>query len=103
MNSIDQMKKNKTSGYYNIKIPTLLIIGPVIANFSAIRGRVPTVEEIMIKTGRSRKGVIEVLTSLDRQKFIEWSPIKPMILIQAWEINEPIRSGKAHHFHPDYF
>jgi DNA-binding FadR family transcriptional regulator len=75
----------------------------IIANFSVGRKRVPTIEEIMIKTGRSRKGIVEVLTSLDRQRFIEWSPGKPMILIQAWEKNEPIRSGKAHHFHPDYF
>jgi DNA-binding transcriptional regulator YhcF (GntR family) len=63
----------------------------------------PTINELMIKTGRSRKGVIKVLTSLNQQGFIEWGPNKPLILIQAWEINEPIRSGKAHHFHPDYF
>jgi len=35
----------------------------IIANFSVGRRRTPTVDELCVKTGRSRSGVIEVLAA----------------------------------------
>ena len=67
----------------DIERKTLRIIG----NYSAGRRRFPTVDELCIKTGRSRGGVKEVLQVLAKEKYIVWSNEKPdeMELLEAWE------------------
>lgn len=59
----------------------------VIANYSAIRRRTPTVDELCIKTGRSRGGIMEVLEVLMREEYIEWHRMQPdkIELLEAWE------------------
>jgi hypothetical protein len=39
----------------------------IIANFSVGRRRTPTVDELCVKTGRTRNDVIEVLAELARE------------------------------------
>jgi SOS-response transcriptional repressor LexA len=62
----------------------------IIANFSVGRRRTPTVDELCVKTGRSRSGVIEVLTALAREEYIEWERSRPdnIELLEAWERKE---------------
>ena len=49
----------------------------VIGNYSAGRRRFPTIDELCIKTGRSRKGIIEVLEVPHKETYIAWSNEKP--------------------------
>jgi SOS-response transcriptional repressor LexA len=62
----------------------------IISNFSVGRRRVPTVDELCVKTGRSRDGVMEVLTALAREEYIEWERSRPdnIELLEAWERKE---------------
>lgn len=59
----------------------------IVANYSAGRRRTPTVDELCIKTGRSRGGIMTVLDVLAREEYIEWQRSKPdkMTVIEAWE------------------
>ncbi|WP_232700162.1 hypothetical protein [Brevibacillus daliensis] len=59
----------------------------VIGNYSAGRRRFPTIDELCIKTGRSRKGIIEVLEVLHKETYIIWTKEKPneIELLEAWE------------------
>ncbi|MDA5107163.1 hypothetical protein [Brevibacillus thermoruber] len=69
----------------------------IIANFSVGRRRTPTVDELCVKTGRSRGGVMEVLAALAREAYIEWDRSRPddIKLLEAWERKETSRwSGR---------
>lgn len=59
----------------------------VIANYSAGRRRTPTIDELYIKTGRTKGGIMEVLEVLSREEYIEWQRSEPdkMAVIEAWE------------------
>ncbi|MGG1598013.1 hypothetical protein [Paenibacillus naphthalenovorans] len=47
----------------------------------------PTINELMIKTGRDRRGVMEVLAVLAQERYIIWTPENPdrIELLEAWE------------------
>ncbi|WP_103108727.1 hypothetical protein [Brevibacillus reuszeri] len=59
----------------------------VIGNYSAGRRRTPTVDELCVKTGRSRGGIMTVLDVLAREKYIEWQRTEPdkIEVLEAWE------------------
>ncbi|WP_024984795.1 hypothetical protein [Brevibacillus borstelensis] len=59
----------------------------IIGNYSAGRRRTPTIDELCIKTGRSRGGIMEVLGVLKREEYIEWDRMQPdkIELLEAWE------------------
>jgi DNA-binding FadR family transcriptional regulator len=59
----------------------------IISNFSVGRRRMPTVDELCVKTGRSRDGVMEVMAALAREEYIEWERSRPdsIKLLEAWE------------------
>ncbi|MED4581899.1 hypothetical protein P9578_03800 [Brevibacillus choshinensis] len=59
----------------------------VIANYSAGRRRTLTIDELCIKTGRTKGGIMEVLEVLSREEYIEWQRSEPdkMAVIEAWE------------------
>ncbi|GAA4704126.1 hypothetical protein GCM10023228_05070 [Brevibacillus fulvus] len=65
----------------------------IIANFSAGRRRLPTIDELCVKTGRSRGGVMEVLDVLAREEYIEWDRMRPddITLLEAWERKDTFR------------
>jgi SOS-response transcriptional repressor LexA len=67
----------------------------IIANFSVGHRRTPTVDELCVKTGRSRSGVMEVLAALSREDYIEWDRSNPddIKLLEAWERKETSRWG----------
>lgn len=64
----------------------------VIANYSAGRRRTPTVDELCIKTGRNRGGVMTVLEVLAREEYIEWRRSEPdkIVILEAWERKGPL-------------
>ncbi|MCM3078762.1 helix-turn-helix domain-containing protein [Brevibacillus invocatus] len=63
----------------------------VIANYSAGRHRTPTIDELCVKTGRSRGGIMMVLEVLAKEKYIEWQRSQPdhMVVLEAWERKGP--------------
>jgi SOS-response transcriptional repressor LexA len=67
----------------------------IIANFSVGRRRTPTVDELCVKTGRDRSGVMEVLAVLTREEYIEWDRSRPdeIKLLEAWERKETSKWG----------
>ncbi|WP_425622505.1 hypothetical protein ACPT9H_18205 [Brevibacillus borstelensis] len=68
----------------------------IIGNYSAGRRRTPTIDEMCIKTGRSRGGIMEVLGVLKREEYIEWDRMQPdkIVLLEAWErgVHHPWRA-----------
>lgn len=62
----------------------------VISNFFAIRRRPPTIDELCVKTGRTRGGIMQVLDVLAREEYIEWDRMQPdrIVLLEAWERKE---------------
>jgi DNA-binding MarR family transcriptional regulator len=65
----------------------------IIANFSVGRRRTPTVDELCVKTGRDRGGIMAVLETLAREEYIEWSRSEPdkMTVLEAWERKDDVR------------
>lgn len=65
----------------------------VIGNYSAGRRRTPSVDELCVKTGRSRGGVMMVLDVLARKEYIEWQRSEPdkIEVLEAWERKGPDR------------
>jgi hypothetical protein len=59
----------------------------VIANYSAGRRRTPTVDELCIKSGRNRGGILTVLEVLAKEAYIEWHRSNPdqIVVLEAWE------------------
>ncbi len=59
----------------------------VIGNYSAGRRRTPTVDELCIKTGRNRGGIMTILEVLANEDYIEWKRTEPdkMLVLEAWE------------------
>jgi SOS-response transcriptional repressor LexA len=59
----------------------------IIGNYSAMKPRPPSVDEICVKTGRSREDVMTVLEELTREKYIEWKRSEPdnIEVITSWE------------------
>lgn len=62
----------------------------IIGNFSSTRRRTPTIDELCIKTGRTRGDIMEVLEVLAKEKYIEWDRMSPdkMKVLEKWERNE---------------
>ncbi|AFC28416.1 hypothetical protein PM3016_1491 [Paenibacillus mucilaginosus 3016] len=63
----------------------------IIANYWSGRHRCPLIDELMIKTGRSKEGIYKVLTVLAKEEYIEWSPTIPqvMLVINPYERDAP--------------
>jgi hypothetical protein len=53
----------------------------------------PTIDELCIKTGRTRGGIMEVLEVLAHEEYIEWERSRPedIKLLEAWERKETHR------------
>ncbi|KNB73783.1 helix-turn-helix domain-containing protein [Brevibacillus reuszeri] len=59
----------------------------VIGNYSAGRRRTPSVDELCVKTGQSRGGIMTVLDVLASEEYIEWQRSEPdkIEVLEAWE------------------
>ena len=58
----------------------------IIANYSAGRGRFPTLKELQIKSGRSRADVMAGLKVLEQERYIELDENGQIRnLLEAWE------------------
>ncbi|MFF0825981.1 hypothetical protein ACFYU8_05845 [Brevibacillus sp. NPDC003359] len=63
----------------------------IIGNYYAMKPRPPSVDEICVKTGRSREDVMLVLEVLAREAYIEWRRTEPdkMEVIESLERKGP--------------
>jgi hypothetical protein len=66
----------------------------IIANFSVGRRRTPTVDEMCVKTGRSRSDVMEVLAALVWEGYIEYCRI--LFLIKSFDIFDIINGTRIY-------
>jgi len=58
----------------------------IIANYSAGRGRFPTLKELQIKSGRSKADVLAGLKVLERERYVELDGEGQIrTLLEAWE------------------
>jgi DNA-binding IclR family transcriptional regulator len=59
-----------------------------------MRRKTPSIQDLMTKTGRSEQGIYEVLSTLQHERYIQWSKDNPEVitLLEAWE-----RSRKSLH------
>lgn len=49
----------------------------ILGNYSVGRNRTPTIEELCIKTGRTRIAVMTVLEALAKEEYIQWDRMQP--------------------------
>lgn len=69
----------------------------ILYNYSTQRHRMPTIDELEIKTGRSRQDIYAGLLGLVEQQYIFW-PDNPkldtIVILEAWERDQPIQRPK---------
>ncbi|AFH60344.1 hypothetical protein ACVNS2_16685 [Paenibacillus caseinilyticus] len=77
----------------------------IIGNYWSGRHRCPSIDELMIKTGRSKEGIYKVLQVLAREQYIEWSPTVPqvMLVIDPYERDAPTSRALPARAHTRYF
>ncbi|MFS0871574.1 hypothetical protein [Paenibacillus xylanilyticus] len=70
----------------------------IIVNYAGQRRRVPRMDELENKTGRSRALIHESLLELERRQHIVWenkSTLEGIQILQAWEQEpQPIRKSQ---------
>ncbi|WP_175395734.1 hypothetical protein [Paenibacillus xylanilyticus] len=70
----------------------------IIVNYAGQRRRVPRMDELENKTGRSRVLIHESLLELERRQYIVWenkSTLEGIQIVQAWEQEtQPIRKSQ---------
>ncbi|ASJ57407.1 hypothetical protein BP422_00750 [Brevibacillus formosus] len=70
-----------------------LFVLDVIGNYSAGRRRTPTIDELCIKSGRDRGGIMTILDALTKEEYIEWHRSEPdkMEVFETWERNGALK------------
>ena len=82
----------------------------IMVNYAGQRRRLPRMDELETKTGRSRAYIHESLLELERTGYIAWenrSTLEGIQILQAWEqVQQPIRksqpSGDSVKYFTDY-
>lgn len=66
----------------------------IMYNFVTQRHRMPVIEELEIKTGRSKQDIFSGLRGLVEQRYIFW-PDNPrldtIVILEAWERDQPLK------------
>ncbi|MEC0239430.1 hypothetical protein P4H66_06120 [Paenibacillus dokdonensis] len=60
----------------------------ILYNYSSGRRRLPSMEELVIKTGKTKKDITQCLINLEDQLFIIWENkkyVETIKIIQGWE------------------
>lgn len=60
----------------------------ILYNYSGQRGRLPTIDELVIKTGQSKQRIREALIYLENDQYISWSnkaDINSILILEGWE------------------
>lgn len=71
----------------------------ILHNYSVGRRRYPSMQELIVKTGRSEKDITQTLISLEDKLFIIWDDkrqVESIKLLQGWEHqpkSEPMKSS----------
>ncbi|MDR6725326.1 MULTISPECIES: hypothetical protein [Paenibacillus] len=70
----------------------------IIVNYAGQRRRMPRMDELETKTGRSKALIQESLQELERRQYIYWenkSTLEGIQILQAWEqVTTPIQKPK---------
>ncbi|WP_342551982.1 hypothetical protein [Paenibacillus sp. FSL R7-0652] len=82
----------------------------IIVNYAGQRRRIPRMDELENKTGRSRVQIRESLLELERKGHIAWdnpSAMESIQILQAWEqeaqmVRKPQPGGSAVKYFTDY-
>ncbi|WP_339320789.1 hypothetical protein [Paenibacillus sp. FSL W8-0194] len=70
----------------------------IFYNYSSGRRRMPSMRELIIKTGRSRQDIVRALASLENQGFIVWEDkqqTQSVLILKGWEDGYPARKKTA--------
>ncbi|MFU1798662.1 hypothetical protein ACM1RC_32810 [Paenibacillus azoreducens] len=76
----------------------------ILYNFSAGRRRMPSMEELMIKTGKTKKDITRALINLEDQLYIIWKNkrlVESIRILQGWEQRE--KSARSTGGNTDYW
>lgn len=60
----------------------------ILYNYSGQRGRLPTMDELVIKTGQSKQRIREALIYLENDQYISWAnkaDINSILILEGWE------------------
>ncbi|MGP0583723.1 hypothetical protein [Paenibacillus timonensis] len=70
----------------------------ILYNFTTQRHRMPTMPELLQKTGRNREDISAGLRVLVEQHYILW-PDNPrldtIVILEAWERDQPLKHSKS--------
>lgn len=60
----------------------------ILFNFSNLNKRTPTFDDLQLKTGRNKNGVIDAISGLADKQFIIWEPqrTETIQILRAWEV-----------------
>ncbi|GIO31130.1 MULTISPECIES: hypothetical protein [Paenibacillus] len=60
----------------------------ILYNYSSGRRRMPSMHELMIKTGKSKQHIMQSLIQLEKQSYILWEDrrhVESIRILQGWE------------------
>lgn len=79
----------------------------ILYNFSAQQRRMPTMQELEIKTGRSVEDIRAGLLALEKDNYTLWddkSSLRDIVIIEGWERGQirPMSPGDANRYFTEY-
>lgn len=79
----------------------------ILYNFFAQKRRMPTMNELEVKTGRSVTDIKVGLLSLEKDNYILWddkSSLRDIVILEGWERGQtrPMSSGDANRYFTEY-
>ncbi|MCJ8015200.1 hypothetical protein MUG84_26385 [Paenibacillus sp. KQZ6P-2] len=78
----------------------------ILYNYSSGRRRLPSLEELVIKTGRTKQDIKKALISLEDQMYIIWDDkrlVESIKILQGWEHEEEQLKSKPSINNTDYW
>lgn len=69
----------------------------ILYNYSSGRRRLPSMEELVIKTGKTKKDITQCLINLEDQLFIIWENkkyVETIKIIQGWENDGTVKEER---------
>ncbi|MCJ8015318.1 hypothetical protein MUG84_26995 [Paenibacillus sp. KQZ6P-2] len=70
----------------------------ILYNYSSGRRRLPSMEELVIKTGRTKQGIKKALISLEDQLYIIWDDkrlVQSIKIVCGWENEGTVKENTA--------
>ncbi|MGG4499580.1 hypothetical protein [Paenibacillus polymyxa] len=79
----------------------------ILYNFFAQQRRMPTMQELEIKTGRRTEDIRSGLLALEKDNYILWddkSSLRDIVILEGWERGQtrPMSPGDANRYFTEY-